>query len=238
MDLYSPIFTRKSIRKFDTTPLGSETIKQIETFIPEVTPMLSKAAFTHKIVGPEEVKGLALPKAPHFMLISGKNQPLRNVCAAFHFQHVELYLYSMGFATRWLSSVKGKQDDPNHIVGFAFGKPAEPATRTLAEFERKSLAEIAKGTDSRLDAVRLAPSGLNKQPWYFIVDGDDVHVYYQKSLGGLIGMMYKLTDVDVGLALCHMAVASEHEGKPFRFNPNRKNPPMPPKGFDYIGTVE
>jgi nitroreductase len=238
MNLYSPIFTRKSTRKFDMTPLDSETIQQIETFISRVTPLLPKAEFTHKIVGPEGVKGLAIPKSPHFMLISGKEQLLRNTCAGFLFQHVELYLYSMGFATRWLGSVKGKQNDPNHIVGFAFGKPAEPAIRKLAEFERKSIAEIATGTDSRLEAVRLAPSGLNKQPWYFIVDGDAVHVYYQESLGGLIGMMYKLTDVDIGIALCHMAVASEHEGKPFRFSTDRKEIPIPPKNFTYIGTVE
>ena len=238
MDLYSPIFTRKSVRKFDTTPLGAKTIQQIESFISGVNPLLPKAEFTHKIVGPDDAKGMALPKAPHFMLISGKDQPLRGVCAGFLFQHVELYLYSMGYATRWLSSVKGKGNDPNHIVGFAFGKPAEPATRKPSEFERKSISEISQGTDSRLDAVRLAPSGLNKQPWYFIVEGSAVHVYYQKSLGGLMGMMYKLTDVDAGLALCHMAVASEHEGKPFKFSVNRKNTPTPPKGFAYIGTVE
>ena len=238
MNLYEPIFTRKSIRKFDMTPLESETIKQIETFISGVTPLLPKAEFTHKIAGPEDAKGLALPKAPHFMFISGKEQTLRNICAGFLFQHVELYLYSTGFATRWLGTVKDKQNNPNHIIGFAFGKPAEPATRTLAEFQRKSLAEIAKGTDSRLEAVRLAPSGLNKQPWYFIVDGDAVHVYYQQSLGGLIGMMYKLTNIDLGIALCHMAVASEHEGKPFKFSIDKQNTPTPPKNFVYIGTVE
>lgn len=238
MDLYTPIFSRKSVRKFNMTPLGAETIKQIETLIAGVTPLLPNAKFTYKIAGPEEVKGMALPKAPHFLLISGKDQPLRDTCAGFLFQHVELYLYSLGYATRWLSSVKGKQDDPNHIAGFAFGKPAEPATRTLAEFDRKSIAEIAKGTDARLEAVRLAPSGLNKQPWYFVVDGNAVHVYYQRSLGGLMGMMYKLTALDVGLALCHMAVASEHEGKTFRFRTDGKNTPTPPKNFAYIGTVE
>ncbi|MCL2679102.1 MAG: hypothetical protein FWF18_02270 [Dehalococcoidia bacterium] len=238
MDLYSPIFTRKSTRNFEMTPLGKETIQQIETFIKGVAPLLPKAEFTHKIVGPEGAAGLAIPKAPHYMLISGKDQPLRGVCAGFLFQHVELYLYSMGFATRWLSSVKSKPNDPNHIVGFAFGKPAELATRKSAEFDRKSISEIAKGTDSRLEAVRLAPSGLNKQPWYFIVEGKTVHVYYQQSLGGLIGMMYKLTAVDAGLALCHMAVASEHEGKPFRFSTDKKNPPSPPAKFTYIGTVE
>ena len=238
MDLYSPIFSRKSCRNYDMTPLGSEVLQQIETLIKSVSPLLSNAEFTHKIVGQEGVKGLALPKAPHFMLISGKDQPLRNVCAGFLFQHVELFLYSMGYATNWLSTVKDKQNDPNFIVGFSFGKPLNPATRTHSEFERKSIAEIAKGTDTRFEAVRLAPSGLNKQPWYFIVEGNSIHVYYQKSLGGLMGRLYKLTDIDIGLALCHFAVASEHEGKPFRFNTGKNNPPTPPKNFTYIGTVE
>ena len=238
MDLYSPIFTRKSCRSYDMTPLGTEMFQQIETFISGIRQLLPNAEFTHKIAGPEEVKGLGIPKAPHYLLISGKEQPLRNTSAGFFFQHVELYLYSMGLATCWLGGVKGKQDDPNHIIGFAFGKPTESATRKLSDFERKTVTEIAKGTDSRFEAVRLTPSGLNKQPWYFIVEGNDVHVYCQKSLGGLLGMLYKLTDLDVGIALCHMAVASEHEGKSFRFNVDKKNPPTPPKGFAYIGTVE
>ena len=237
MDLYASIFTRKSVRKYDTTPLSAETLQQIETFISGVTPLLPQSEIAHKIVGPDEVKGLAIPKAPHYMLISGKDQPLRNTCAGFLFQHVELFLYSMGFATRWLNGIKGKQDNPNHIVGFAFGKPGEPATRTLAEFTRKPLSEIAEGSDSRLEAVRLAPSGTNAQPWYFVVEGDSVHVYYKNSLGGLYGMLYHLTDLDVGIALCHMTVASEHEGKAFRFSTDNTNPPVPPKDFTYIGTV-
>jgi len=237
-NLYSPIFTRASTRNFDTTPLPAETLAQIETFISGVKPLLTDVKLTHRIAGLDEVKGIAVPKAPHFLLISGKEQPLRNTCAGFLYQHAELYMYSIGLATRWLAGVKGKQADPNHIIGIAFGKSAKPAARTLAEFNRKSAAEIAKGTDPRFEAVRLAPSGLNKQPWYFIVEGNAIHVYYQKSLGGLIGKMYKLTGLDAGIALCHLAVASAHEGKPFNFNPNGKNTPTPPEGFAYIGTVD
>jgi len=237
-NLYSPIFTRASTRNFDMTPLPAQTLGQIETFISGVKPLLPDVKLTHRIAGLDAVKGLAIPKAPHFLLISGKEQPLRNTCAGFLYQHAELYMYSIGLATRWLAGVKGKQADPDHIIGIAFGKPAGSATRTLAEFKRKSVAEIAKGNDSRFEAVRLAPSGLNKQPWYFIMEGNSIHVYCQKSLGGLIGGMYKLTDLDVGIALCHLAVASAHEGKPFNFNPNGKNVPTPPAGFAYIGTVE
>jgi hypothetical protein len=119
----------------------------------------------------------------------------------------------------------------------AFGKPTEPATRKSEEFKRKPLVEIAKGSDSRLEAVRLAPSGMNGQPWYFIVDGNAIHVYYKESLGGLAGRLYHLTNLDAGIALCHLAVASEHEGKTFSFTVNKNAIPASPQGFSYIGTV-
>ena len=104
-----------------------------------------------------------------------------------------------GFASRWLGSLKGKLGDPNHIIGVFLGNPLEPSIRNLADFERKSVAEIVKGADLRMEAVRLAPSGLNKQPWYFIKEGEGIHVCYKKSLGGLLGMLYRLTCLDVGL---------------------------------------
>ena len=48
---------------------------------------------------------------------------------------------------------------------------------------------------------------MNGQPWYYIADGGKIHVYYKPSLGGLLGKMYNLTDLDVGISLCHLAVA-------------------------------
>jgi len=238
MDIYAPIFTRASTRKFDAKPLQTEALNDLEAFISSVKPLLPDVELAHKIVGGNEVKGMALPKAPHFLLISGKEHPLRNTAAGFLYQHAELWLYANGYATRWLGGVKPKQTDPNHIIGIAFGKPIEPATRKHENFKRKPLNEISKGTDSRLEAARLAPSGMNGQPWYFIVDGDKIYVYYKPSLGGLAGKMYHLTALDVGIALCHLAVASEHEGKPFNFAVNDSGTPTAPDGFVYVGTVE
>jgi nitroreductase len=238
MDVYSSIFTRKSIRKFDLTPLTADTIKRLESFIDGIKPLLPDVKLTYKIVGPDGAKGMAIPKAPHYLLIYGEKHPLRNTCAGFLFQHAELYLYSLGYATRWLSTLKGKQPDPNYILGFAFGKLAEPAARKVNEFVRKPLSEIASGSDPRFEAVRLAPSGMNGQPWYFIATGKVVHVYYKKSLGGINGLLYHCTDLDLGLALCHMAVASDNKGIPFKFIADGQNAPMPPKGFTYAGTVE
>ena len=237
MDIYSPIFTRASTRKYSTAPLPLETLEQIEAFIASVKPLVPDVKLTHRIVGADGVKGMALPQAPHYLLISGKEQELRNTCAGFLYQHAELYMYSIGLATRWLSSVKSKQPDPGFIIGMAFGKPSVPTMRKPEEFDRKPLSEIAKGTDSRLDAVRLAPSGMNGQPWYFIVDGESIHVYFKPSLGGIKGALYHHTNIDLGIALCHLDVASEHEGKPFSFTAGNNGAPEPPQGFVYVGTV-
>jgi len=235
MDLYSSIFTRMSCRKFDMTPAGTETIQQIESFITGLQPLLPNADFSHKIAEPSNVKGMMVCKAPHYMLISGKDQPLRNTCAGFLYQHAELYLVSKGFAACWLGGVKSKQDNPEHIIGLAFGKPAKPEKRSAGDFKRKPINEISEGTDSRLEAARLAPSGINLQPWFFIAENGVIHAYYKKNPGGLIGKMYNLTDFDIGIALCHVKIAGEHEGKSFKFLTDEKHPQ--PKDFTYIGTV-
>jgi len=45
------------------------------------------------------------------------------------------------------------------------------------------------------------------------------------------------TPLDVGIALCHLAVASGHEGKSFSFETGSKDAPAAPQGFSYVGTV-
>jgi len=231
------MFSRKSSRAFEREPLDGETLAQLERFLAEIPPLVEDAKCAFKIVGADDVKGLALPKAPHFLMIYGEEHPLRNTNAGFMAQHFELLLNSKGLAARYLNSVKPKENAPDFIVGMAFGKPVNYAPRTVADFDRKTVAEIAQGTDTRLEAVRFAPSGLNKQPWYFIVDNGAIHTYYKRKLDGLAGLMYNLTSFDVGLALCHLAVATEQEGKTFAFHLH-KEVPTPPKGYVYTGTVE
>lgn len=237
MELYSSIFTRKSTRNFKATPLSKELLNEMEAMLAGLRPLLPGAEITYQLVGPEGVKGLGVPKAPHYLLIYGKEQPLRDACAGFMFQYVDLFLFSKGYAARWLGMLKPKADNQDYIIGLAFGEPAEPSSRTATEFERKTLKDISEGKDARLEAARLAPSGLNGQPWYFIVNNGAIFVYRQKKIKGLPGMIYKLTELDVGIALCHLAVASEAKGQPFEFTIS-KGAPAAPEGYLYLGTVK
>jgi len=238
MDLYKQIFLRKSCRKYQVEPLGATEMEEIEQFIREMRPLFPEVTLNHRMLGPGQTKGLLAPKAPHYMVISGNPQPYRDLCVGFLFQQLDLYLSARGIGACWLGVTKGREAPAGEtdILSICFGRPAEHATRTLAEFKRKSLKEIATGEDPRLEAVRLAPSGINLQPWYFIVEDGVIHVY-QAVRKGLKALVYNLQELDVGIALCHLAMASEAMGKPFQFEPKRKDAPAAATVFVYVGTV-
>ena len=101
--------------------------------------------------------------------------------------------------------------------------------------------EIAQGTDSRLEAARLAPSGINIQPWYFIVSnpGQDTHntIHIYKKRSGVVHLFYPYPDLDMGIVLSHLYLACEKEGVPFVFSTEAAGAPEPPKGYAYFGMV-
>ncbi|MCL2569052.1 MAG: hypothetical protein FWE12_06445 [Oscillospiraceae bacterium] len=238
MDLYKQIFLRKSCRKYQPEPLDASELQEIEAFIRTMRPLFPEVTLNHRILGPRQTKALLAPKAPHYLVISGNPQPHRDLCVGFLFQQLDLYLSARGLGACWLGGAKGRET-PNgetDILSICFGRPAEPATRTSGTCKRKSLAEIATGEDSRLEAARLAPSGINLQPWYFIAEDGVIHVY-QAVRKGLKALVYNLQELDVGIALCHLMLASEAIGKPFQFESRHPNAPPAPSGFAYVGTV-
>ena len=63
-----------------------------------------------------------------------------------------------------------------------------------------------------LEAVRLAPSAVNKQPWRVILRGDKVHFYEKRTRGFVSADGWDTQKIDMGIALCHFALAAEEGG--------------------------
>lgn len=63
-----------------------------------------------------------------------------------------------------------------------------------------------------LEMVRWAPSAVNKQPWRVVIDGNAVHFYLKKSKGLASEAVGDMQKVDLGIALCHFALAAEEIG--------------------------
>ena len=67
-----------------------------------------------------------------------------------------------------------------------------------------------------LEAVRLAPSAINKQPWRAVVCGDTVH-FFEKKSAGMATEKYDIQKVDMGIALAHFNLTLEEQGVTGRF---------------------
>ncbi len=85
-----------------------------------------------------------------------------------------------------------------------------------------------------LEAVRLAPSAVNKQPWRIVIDGRKAH-FYEKHDKGYVTPDYDLQRIDIGIALYNFEAQLLCEGRKPELSvedPGIKTP----DGVDYIAT--
>jgi nitroreductase len=113
----------------------------------------------------------------------------------------------------------------------SFGKPAEPLHRSLSQFKRKEISHISTGSDNRLEAARLAPSGMNLQGWFFIAEDNKIHCYRKKNALSIGSFFSSMGAIDLGIAICHIF----KESNDFKYVKEVDAPPK--KGYVYMGTV-
>lgn len=80
-------------------------------------------------------------------------------------------------------------------------------------FETPLTEHRAGALRDALEAVRWAPSAVNKQPWRVVVAGDKVHFYEKKTKGYVSDATGDLQKIDVGIALCHFDLMCAAAGK-------------------------
>jgi len=223
---------RKSVRKYDMTELDATALERVRAQIARCTALCPGIRYSIEIVG--KTKGLFGIKSPHYLIFRSEDKEGAYENIGFIGQQMDLFFSESGLGSCWLGMAKPDASNEGalpFVISMAFGKPVEPLHRELSDFTRKPLSEIGEGPDARLEAARLAPSGMNAQNWYFIARGGEIHCY-RKQLNPLLGvMMNKLCCIDMGIALCH--IMKESDG--FSFS---KAPDAPVrKGFVYMGSV-
>lgn len=72
--------------------------------------------------------------------------------------------------------------------------------------------EKAGELEKAFEAVRLAPSAVNKQPWRVVLRGDAVHFYLKRSKGFVYDERLDMQMIDMGIALCHFDLAAKELG--------------------------
>lgn len=223
MSLNEMIYKRLSVRKYTSEVLGASAVYKINEFLEDTKRLYPDIRIRMEVVGKENVRCL-LPWIPNHAVVfysEEKEGYLEN--AGFIFQQLDLYLQDQGFGTCWLgmgrlNTVAKSQikDGLKFVIMLGVGYPDEAFRTNLSQFNRKALAEISDTEDSRLEPARLAPSSCNSQPWYFVHDKEQIHVYCSKK--GFIRNKFlgEMNRIDMGIAIAHMYVANPDSFKFFK----------------------
>lgn len=116
-------------------------------------------------------------------------------------------------------------------VGADIRKPFE-ALFFSEDFSRPLKEENAGIYKKALEAVRLAPSAVNHQPWRAVVNQDGVHFYLVRSMKKSSPDLQK---TDMGIALCHFDLVMKEQGRNGTFAFRDPGITMPEK-TEYIVT--
>lgn len=236
MDLFDSISRRKSSRNYTGQPLNEAQLEEIRAAIKGFKPLHPGLPLHYRFV--TETKGMFHVQAPHYLIVSGQGKEGEQENAGFLFQQLVLWFDVHDIGCVWLGKSKDvKQNtEGKDIITIAFGSVEGSVHRAQSDFKRKPIEAITNVPDDPcVQAVHLAPSGMNLQPWYLEKNGDKVLIYRQ-LLKSPVSLLYKTTKLDIGIALCHYALARQHFGKPFAFH--KQNDTNAKKGYVLSGYTD
>lgn len=230
MNLKETIYKRKSCRNYLDEKIDDKTILKIKEFIDNAKPLDSSIKTQYEILDKDEIKTMMRWKAPHYIAIYSEEKEHYKENIGFIYQQVDLYLQSIGLGSCWIGMAKVKKNNTGlkFVIIISFGKAKESLYRNQNEFKRKTMKEITDKPNDKLEVVRLAPSSINYQPWFFKSNGNSYDVFLKKGnfIKSKLSGKYQL--IDIGIAISHLYVAYPET---FEFHIENK------KEKGYIGTV-
>ncbi|MDR1295740.1 MAG: hypothetical protein LBK59_12460 [Bifidobacteriaceae bacterium] len=214
MGLYDAIFTRKSVHKFAPEPLADDVVARISEYLQRID-QLPGGTVHAEIAGPDAVTDSS---APHYVLAWCEPTDAEYINTGFVLQAADLYIRDLGLGAHWKAMPRLTHDDPHprglHYSNLlAFGTPDEPMRSGEADFKRLPIATVSNVDNPVARAARLAPSGLNDQPWR-LEFGDGVIRILQTPRGPLRLLTKRSDKLSLGALLRHVTVALDHESTP------------------------
>ena len=237
MNISTMIPRRRSVRAYRAERIDNAILADLLRYMEALVPLIPGAKVEGRIIPTDHGNFLQKWKTPHFIAIfsDGSDDGLLNV--GFMYQQLDLYAQSLGLGTCWvgLGSLTDKESVPVGMklaVMMAIGLPDDVPERTAADFKRKAMRELSDQPDDRLEALRLAPSATNSQPWFVTHEGETLHIWREEL--GLIKQRThgRMNKIDMGIGLCHLYATNPTT---FRFW-REENPPTLDGQID-VGSV-
>jgi nitroreductase len=220
-ELYNMIFKRKSMRKFDEILfLTEEELVEIKQKTEKLISLVDDIKVIFEIV---ERASTTAKRGQYCMLMYSEKKPNYLLNAGYLLEQMDLILASHDIGVCWYALAKAKEiqlDDLDYVIMLAFGKSRPHDFRKeVSEFKRKNSEEIWKGdfNSDVIEAVRLAPSACNTQPWRIASDSNCIKVYRNTMVKSFIppSKLPYYNSIDMGICLCFLEIAMSQKGYEF-----------------------
>lgn len=209
MTLYETIFARRQVRDYLDLPVPKNSLNQILACASKAEQLAGQRA-DFKLFPASGVS--ADQDASHYLLAYCNSSPSAYANVGFVLQKVDLFVQSMELGCSWSMSVKPKRESARFCIALAIGNTDIPMRKGPDEFDRIDAVEISRHDNPITQAVRLAPSSLNSQPWKLDFQPGKVIIHDAGRGAKRIILKNKLNKIDAGIAARHAVVALEHEG--------------------------
>ncbi|MFZ2539490.1 MAG: nitroreductase family protein [Oscillospiraceae bacterium] len=221
IELYTMIFKRKSIRKFNETLfLTEEELVKIKQETEKLIPLVDDIRVKFELV---KRANTTAKRGEYCLLMYSEKKPHYLHNAGYLLEQMDLFLTAYDIGVCWYGLAKAKEiqvDSLDYVIMLAFGKSRpQDFRKDASEFKRKNIKDIWKGNfDSDVvNAVRLAPSACNTQPWRIFNDANHIKVFRNTKIKLFIPTkkLPYYNSIDMGICLCFLEIAMTQKGYGF-----------------------
>lgn len=218
MDLLDAIKQTKIVRRFSFEALSDSSIENIKKHFYEIGALNDDIDTDFEIVDNRQSKkikgGFLSVNAPYYIIFYSKKTPgaYRNI--GFKIQQITLYLTTMGLISKLKHDIKIDKElktkrslEACAVIGFGREKEYESGPEPMTLVQLSVYKDNPKSWVNRLlEMARLAPSYKNSQPWRFLIESNEFHIFYK---GKQAKKMNKDEEIDIGRMLANIVTASD-----------------------------
>lgn len=215
MNYLDAIFQRKSMRKFIGVEILPELLERIGQRFMEAE-LLIPLSYIERVMSDYCTHE---KRAPYYLGIYTDGSKDGWMNAGYVIQQVSLYLTAIGIGSCCMAgdTIFPKVNESGNplAITLAFGFTDEDVYRPAEKARRKNMQQLCKWMDqpmectrSLLEAARMAPLALNRQPWRFVVYERGFHVFVtRKSRLGSERLWY----VNQGIVIANIDIAATEQ---------------------------
>ena len=222
MNLYEAIYARKSVRSYVFDPIPENVLDEIRAFYKEIHSLFENIDTELEVLDNrrKNIRRMSLfgVSAPYYLAFYSEEAPRYLMNAGFYMQQLSLFLCRIGYGSCFLGATKLKKDleqknGKKLVALLAFGKSKGSWTRNPIDANRLSMDQLCvfkeppgQYIQSLLETARLAPSGMNTQPWRFVVFENKIHIFSKKYM---TRRFQELGEIDFGILFANLMITSD-----------------------------